>query len=102
MSEAAVESGYEEPQDLSYFFGEDADSVVINPALYPDRSVVERCAMMHDSGPRTEALLAMWSRVKGDNLNNWMVVVILLVFGALIVVGIFRKLKQRRQRRRRW
>ncbi len=102
MSEAAVEAGYEEPQDLSYFFGEDADSVIINPALYPDRSVVERCAMMHDSGPRTEALLAMWSRVKGDNLNNWMVVVILLVFGALIVVGIFRKLKQRRQRRRRW
>lgn len=102
MSEAAVESGYEEPQDLSYFFGEDADSVVINPALYPDRSVIERCAMMHDSGPRTEALLAMWSRVKGDNLNNWMVIVILLSFVVLLVVGIMRKLKQRRRKRRRW
>ena len=102
MSEAAVESGYEEPQDLSYFFGEDADSVVINPALYPDRSVIERCAMMHDSGSRTEALLAMWSRVKGDNLNNWMVIVILLSFAVLLVVGIMRKLKQRRRKRRRW
>ena len=102
MSEAAVESGYEEPQDLSYFFGEGADSVVINPALYPDRSVIERCAMMHDSGSRTEALLAMWSRVKGDNLNNWMVIVILLSFAVLLVVGVMRKLKQRRRKRRRW
>ena len=102
MSEAAVESGYEEPQDLSYFFGEGADSVVINPALYPDRSVIERCAMMHDSGPRTEAMLAMWSRVKGDNLNNWMVVVIFAAVGMLLVVGVMRKMKKRRQRRRRW
>ena len=102
MSEAAVESGYEEPQDLSYFFGEGADSVVINPALYPDRSVIERCAIMHDSGSRTEALLAMWSRVKGDNLNNWMVIVILLSFAVLLVVGVMRKVKQRRRKRRRW
>ena len=102
MTESAAEAGLEQPQDLTYFFGEDADSVVINPGMYPDRTVIERCAMMHDSGSRTEALLAMWSRVKGDNLNNWMVVVILLVFGALLVVGIFRKMKQRRQRRRRW
>ncbi|MBR7116069.1 MAG: ABC transporter substrate-binding protein [Alistipes sp.] len=101
MSESAVESGYEEAMDLSYFFGAEADSVVIDPVLYPDRSVVERCAMMHDSGPRTEALLAMWSRVKGDNLNNWMVVVILISIVALLVAGIIRKIKQRR-RTRRW
>lgn len=102
MSESAIEAGYDEPLDLSYFFGEGADSVIIDPVLYPDNEVIERCAMMHDSGPRTEALLAMWSRVKGDNLNNWMVIVILLTFGILIVVGIARKLRQRRQRRRRW
>ncbi len=102
MSESAVEDGLEQAQDLTYFFGEGADSVIINPVMYPDREVIERCAMMHDSGSRTEALLAMWSRVKGDNLNNWMVIVILLAFGALLVAGIVRKLKQRRQRRRRW
>ena len=102
MSESAIEAGLEQTQDLTYFFGEDADSVIINPVMYPDRSVIERCAMMHDSGARTEALLAMWSRVKGDNLNNWMVVVILLAFGCLLVVGIVRKVKQRRRRRRRW
>ena len=102
MSESAVEAGLEPAQDLTYFFGEGADSVVINPVMYPDREVIERCAMMHDSGSRTEALLAMWSRVKGDNLNNWMVIVILLAIGVMIVVGIIRKIKQRRQRRRRW
>ncbi len=57
--------------DLSYFFVDDegraiegADSLRIDEIMYPDRSVVERCAMMHDSGDRTEALLDMWSRVK--------------------------------------
>ncbi len=102
MSESAVESGMDEPLDLRYFFGEEADSVVINPVLYPDNSVIERCAMMHDSGPRTAALLEMWSRVKGDNLNNWMVIVIFIAIGALLVAGIMRKIKRRRQRRRRW
>ena len=102
MSESAVEAGVEIASDLTYFFGEDADSVVINPVMYPDRKVIERCVMMHDSGARTEAMLAMWSRVKGDNLNNWMVIVILLSVGFLIVVGVVRKLKKRRQRRRRW
>ena len=102
MSESAVEAGFEESLDLSYFFGEEGSDVVINPVLYPDKSVIDRCTMMHDSGPRTAALLEMWSRVKGDNLNNWMVVVILIAIGFLLVVGVVRKLKKRRQRRRRW
>ena len=102
MSESAKEAGYEEACDLTYFFGAGADSVVINPVMYPDRKVIERCGMMHDSGPRTEAMLAMWSRVKGDNLNNWMVVVIFAAVGMLLVVGVMRKMKKRRQRSRRW
>ena len=102
MSEAAAESGYEEALDASYFFGESADSVVLNPVFYPNRRDIERCAMMHDSGPRTEAMLAMWSRVKGDNLNSWMVIVIFAAIGMLLVAGILRKTKKRRQRRLRW
>ena len=101
MSESAVESGFEKPLNVEYFFGEGADSVVINPALYPDKSIIDRCAMMHDSGPRTAALLEMWSRVKGDNLNNGMVIFILVVFGVLLVVGVVRKVRRRRQRQRR-
>ena len=102
VREDGKEAGYEEACDLTYFFGEKADSVVINPVMYPDREVIERCGMMHDSGPRTEAMLAMWSRVKGDNLNNWMVVVIFAAVGMLLVVGVMRKMKKRRQRSRRW
>ncbi len=102
MSESAVESGFEDALNVEYFFGEGADSVVINPALYPDKNVIDRCAMMHDSGQRTVNLLEMWSRVKGDNLNNGMVIFILVVFGVLLVVGIARKIRRRRQRQRRW
>jgi len=102
MSESAVEAGLEEPLDLTYFFGDEADSVVIDPVLYADKAVIDRCAMMHDSGPRTSALLEMWSRVKGDILNNAMVIFILFVFGCLSIAGIMRKIKRRRQRTRRW
>ena len=102
MSESAVEAGLEEPLDLTYFFGDEADSVVIDPVLYADKAVIDRCAMMHDSGPRTSALLEMWSRVKGDNLKNAMVIFILFVFGCLSIAGIMRKIKRRRQRTRRW
>ena len=99
VEESAVEAGLEEPLDLSYFF-EGADSVVANPVLYHDREVIERCTMMHDSGKRTEQLLEMWTRVKGDNLNNTMVIFILVVFGGLLVVGLIRRSRKRRHRRR--
>ena len=52
--------------DLSYFFSPlpGADSLQIDPVQYPDRRVVERCAMIRDFGDRTELVLEMWSRVK--------------------------------------
>jgi spermidine/putrescine transport system substrate-binding protein len=99
VEETAAEYGLEEPLDLSYFF-EDADSVIADPVMYHDRAVIERCAMMHDSGPRTEQLLEMWTRVKGDNLNNGMVIFILVVFGSLLVVGLIRRSRKRKQMRR--
>ncbi len=99
VEESAVEAGFDQKLDLSYFF-EGADSVVANPVLYHDREVIERCTMMHDSGPRTEQLLEMWTRVKGDNLNNSMVIFILIVFGALLIVGLVRRSRRNRHRRR--
>ena len=92
MSEAAVESGYEEPQDLSYFFGEGAESVKIDPVQYPDRTVVERCGMMHDSGDRTPKLLEMWARVKSNDVPLWIWVVITLSFSTLAFLYIRRKI----------
>jgi spermidine/putrescine transport system substrate-binding protein len=46
---------------------------------------------MHDSGDRTDKMLEMWSRVKGDNLSVGMLVGIILFFSVLLVVGVWRK-----------
>ena len=79
--------------DASYFFGEDADSVFVNPTMYPDDSTIMRCGMMHDSD--TEALLKMWSRVKGDNASAWTYILICLVFAGLIAAVIIKYTRKR-------
>ena len=83
-----------EPLNASYFFGEGNDSICVNPVQYPDQSVIDRCAMMHDSGDRTEAMLAMWSRVKGDNANSFTYVIILVAVAALVTWGVMKKQKK--------
>lgn len=91
--------------DLSYFFGPAADSIQIDKVQYPDRTVVERCAMIRDSGDKTELVLEMWSRVKGDNLGVGVVIVILVFAGIMVVFTVYRKLQryqhEKVQRRRR-
>jgi len=93
--------------DVSYFFGPGAERVQIDPAQYPDRRVVERCAMIRDFGNETEVVLEMWSRVKGDNLNSWIVILIFAVFGLLFVWVVYKRInryqqKRRHRRRRSW
>ena len=87
-----------EPIDASYFFGAQADSVCINPVMYPEKNIIERCAMMHDRG--TEELLKMWSRVKGDSSSAWTYILICLVFAGLIAAVIVKYTKKRYRRRR--
>ena len=70
------------PIDASYLFGEGAESVCLNPIMYPDAAVIERCGMLHDNGDRTSNLLEMWSRVKGDSAN----VMTYVIVGALVLV----------------
>ena len=84
--------------DASYFFGEAADSVHVNHIMYPDRASIERCAMMHDTD--TEALLKMWSRVKGDSASAWTYILICLVFSGLIGAVIYKYTKKRFRIRR--
>ena len=79
----------------------DASSVFIDPIMYPDNSIINRCAMMHDSGEQTEKMLEMWSRVKGDNLSTGMLIGIILFFGTLIILGIWRKIDKYRKAQRR-
>lgn len=102
IMEAKRDTTLDNFSDLSYFFGdiEGADSLQIDPIQYPDRNVVERCAMIRDFGPRTEYVLEMWSRVKGDNLNTGIVLLIFAVFGLLFVWMVYQKFKKFRKKRK--
>ncbi len=93
-----------ETVDLSYFFGSEATAIHANPVFYPDRSVIERCALMHDCDTETSAMLDMWNRVKGDNLGSSMMLIvggIILVLIAFFVILGINKNKQKRLRSRR-
>ena len=102
-----LESQIDEEQDavdLSYFFGEGADSVHVDGTLYPDKAVIERCALEHDWGADTDKLLAMWSRVKGDNANSMTYIIIgalLLAIIAAAVVSAQKKRSRHSSKRRR-
>ena len=93
-----LESQIDEEQDavdLSYFFGEGADSVHVDGTLYPDKAVIERCALEHDWGADTDKLLAMWSRVKGDNANSMTYIIIGALLLAIIVAAAISAHKKR-------
>jgi spermidine/putrescine transport system substrate-binding protein len=99
--ESQIDEAYD-PIDLSYFFGPEADSVCVNPVLYADKAVIDRCAMEHDWGDDTDKLLAMWSRVKGDNASGMTYVIIVLALVAVVVAVIFgNRGKKRRHKKAR-
>lgn len=106
--DAKIDSTLDTYANLSYFFKEGADSIPINTVQYPDIKVVNRCAMIRDFGDETEQVLEMWSRVKGDNLNTGIVLLIFTVFGLLFIWVIYRKArmykqkKYRKRRRKQW
>lgn len=87
-----------QPVNLTYFFGDSARLVHANPVFYPDKAVIERCALMHDCGDKTNAMLEMWARVKGDNLNIGLVIFLGLVVITALVLGVY-KIVQRKQLR---
>ena len=87
-----------EPIDVSYFFGEGADSVAVNPVMYPAEPIIERCGIMHDVG--TEKLLRMWSRIKGDSASAWTYILICVVFIGLIAAVIFKYTEKRYRQKR--
>ena len=95
---------WEEPLDLTYFFGENATAVHANPVLYADKSVIDRCALMHDAGDMNEELVKMWNRVKGDNLSTSMLVIVLVVLVLIVAYVVYtfinRSKRQTRKRRK--
>ena len=85
------------PIDLSYFFGPTAIGVYANPVLYPDKAIIDRCALMHDAGDMNEELIKMWNRVKGDNLSPLMLTIIGIMLLAVIIFAIMHVVNQRKQ-----
>jgi spermidine/putrescine transport system substrate-binding protein len=100
--ESQIDEEYD-PIDLSYFFGPDADSVHVNPVLYPEQEVIDRCALEHDWGRDTEKLLSMWQDVKGSRASAATYIVIaavVLAAAAYFAVSAASK-RSRRSRKRR-
>ena len=97
----------EETADLSYFFGPEATAVHANQVLYADKSVIDRCALMHDAGDMNEELVKMWNRVKRDNLSSTMLLIVVIVLVLLVAFVVMQfvnkrnrqKAQQRRRRR---
>lgn len=83
VMEAKIDTTLAYYSDLSYFFGPGADSIQINKIQYPDRKVVERCAMIRDFGDRTPDVLEIWSRIKGDSLGVGITILIFLVVASM-------------------
>ncbi len=60
--------------DATYFFGNepievdgellDPHALHLNPVYYADKSIIDRCALMHDAGEAQELLLEMWNEIK--------------------------------------
>ncbi|MBQ0137398.1 MAG: hypothetical protein KBS40_05305, partial [Bacteroidales bacterium] len=88
----------EETADLTYFFGEGAEAVHANQVFYPDKSIIDRCALMHDCADNTQAMLDMWNHVKGDSLNSTMIVIIAVLLACVIIFAVIQTINKRRQR----
>ena len=95
---AMIDEDEYEALDASYFFGEKADSVCLNHIMYPDNATISRCAMLHDTD--TDALLRMWSRVKGSNASLWTYILISLVLGGLVFAVCYKYYRQSTRRKR--
>lgn len=101
--EAMQDEEFGEPVDVRYFFGdlEGAEAAMMSPVQYPDVSVIDRCAMMHDWGDETPKLTAMWSRVKGSNANGLTIAVIAVFVALILGFGIKKKFFNKKKSRHR-
>ena len=74
LEEQNDDEEWPETVDASYFFGDepikveddilDPHALHLNPVYYADKSIIDRCALMHDAGESQEMLLEMWNEIK--------------------------------------
>lgn len=78
--------------DLSYFFGEGDYKVTVSPesygrlmAQYPEKSMLERCAIMsYFDNDTLVSINEMWEAVKGETFPLW---IILLTVGIVVLLA---------------
>lgn len=99
--EAHTDSTLTETVNMSYFYGPGNDQLQLNPVQFPDSSIVARCAIIHDFLDRNDPVLEMWSRAKGDSLNEGMAIMIFAFFFFLGTWLIYRRMKKYQNKRRR-
>ena len=99
--EAAVDSSLEETVNLDYFYGPGNDSLKVNPVQYPDKSIVDRCAIINDFLDQNDEVLEMWSRAKGDSLFSGMIYLITGVIVLLTAFIIYRFIQKSKSKKRR-
>lgn len=99
---SAEEGDDAESYDLSYFFGQDGDYVISAPsdqlsrqlyAQYPPRDTTPRCAVMNYYGKeKDDQINELWTRVKGESLDAWAIVVLVLSVSAILLFVLFKKI----------
>lgn len=87
------------PYDLSYFFGEEV--IILAPeeqldrqlyGQYPPESVMLRCAVMDYYGEADARINELWTKVKGEMLDAWAIVVICVAVALIALFVIYVKL----------
>lgn len=81
--------------DLSYFFGEGVEPIIVSEesygrliAQYPEEKHVNRCAVMsYFDNDKIMSINEMWEEVKGETLPDW-VITLTIILVILLAVGI--------------
>ena len=84
---AASEASVVVPTNVSYFFGQGNDSAMVDPIVFPDSSVIGRCAIVRNNADRQQLQERTWQKLKHkayDPATTTNAVLALLVVAALL------------------
>ena len=95
---AMKDDRFEETKDLSYFFGPEASAVHIDTTIYLDRSIIERCSLLRDSGDRQQVMREIWERIKQIRQP---VLWPYIAGGCVLILLLLAAILQRRKKRKR-
>ena len=85
--------------DLSYFFGPEATAVHVDSVMYPDKSTIDRCSFLRDSGDRQEVIREIWEKIKNQSVTNyWHVGIAACLVLAVVItcIVILRRLRNKK------